>query len=255
LSPIALVRTFQSCREVNAAVSAYTKRAFDIRILLRRYFEDPDDFLAVLSRTSALISGSTALQFFSRTCYPDSDLDLYVNMCSRRELGRWLLSAGYKFAPNRSQHQDFEAAVTDMQQVRRLSYHMPGVASIYTFLRPEIRDGLLTLSKVQVIVACRTPMEVILGFHSTCVMNVICYDKAYCLFPRATLEEQRSLLSYSTQGRATRRVEGIWKYTSRGFTMITHLADDEVLSPIHPTASFMFGPRMLGDRAMWTITL
>lgn len=61
-----------------------------------------------------------------------------------------------------------------------------------------------------------------------CVMNVLTYEKAYCLFPRATLEERRSLLSSSCRGRSKRRSAGLAKYASRGFTLLSALAPDDI---------------------------
>lgn len=63
---------------------------------------------------------------------------------------------------------------------------------------------------------------------SACVMNVISYEKAYCLFPRATLEKRLSLLSSSCRGRSKRRSTGLEKYARRGFRMLSTLPPDEL---------------------------
>ncbi len=85
-------------------------------------------------------------------------------------------------------------------------------------------------------------------------MNVISYDSAYCLFPRATLEERRSLLSWSSQGRSKRRAEGLIKYSARGFRMLHFLDPDDLKMP-KPNRAFTFGPRWLGDPYTWVIPL
>lgn len=59
-------------------------------------------------------------------------------------------------------------------------------------------------------------------------MNVISYEKAYCLFPRATLEKRLSLLSSSCRGRSKRRSAGLEKYARRGFRMLATLPPDEL---------------------------
>ncbi|THG92955.1 hypothetical protein EW026_g8134, partial [Hermanssonia centrifuga] len=43
------------------------------------------------------------------------------------------------------------------------------------------------------IVASQAPMEVILNFHSSVVLNVIAWDTAYSLYPHATFERRLSL--------------------------------------------------------------
>ena len=85
-------------------------------------------------------------------------------------------------------------------------------------------------------------------------MNVITYETAYCLFPLATVESHRSLLSWSSQGRSTRRKDGLIKYTKRGFSMEHYLQSSEIIPPI-PKMPFILGPRWLGDPDTWVIKL
>ncbi len=120
-----------------------------------------------------------------RTVWPESDLDLYVHMRHRREVAQWLLDEGYQYKPTDFQDPRFEVEIA--QCVNRNPngiYSMPGVMAIVTFIKPlpraeRTRDPVLTEEgpepeddgphelKVQVIVAKNTPMEVILGFHSS----------------------------------------------------------------------------------------
>ena len=46
-----------------------------------------------------IVSGSTALGFFDRTEYDNSNLDLYVDHRFRRPIAVWLQRIGYKFLP------------------------------------------------------------------------------------------------------------------------------------------------------------
>lgn len=85
-------------------------------------------------------------------------------------------------------------------------------------------------------------------------MNVISYNAAYCLFPRATLEERRSLISRTSQERPIRRAEGLIKYSARGFSMLQFLDNDELRTPKR-SSSFTFGPRWLDDPYTWVIPL
>ncbi|KAI0658618.1 hypothetical protein C8Q70DRAFT_1045595 [Cubamyces menziesii] len=268
-SAATLLRIARTCRAARYAVTAYCRVAFNIDRLLSRFFPSPIPpcssicharhehaqiydraraFRSLQARTGTLISGSCALQFFDRTVYPESDLDLYVHMRHRREVGRWLIQEGYAFKPTVYQRDEFEEEVVHgMSRRANGIYRMPGVAAILTFKKgvpaPALPAALeneehLDASsqttgesrelKVQIIVAKNTPMEVILGFHSTCVMNVISYEKAYCLFPQATLEERISLLTSSCRGRSRHRAPGVAKYHKRGFCMITAPAPDDV---------------------------
>ncbi len=70
-------------------------------------------------------------------------------------------------------------------------------------------------------------------------MNVISYEKAYCLFPQATLEEHRTLLSSSCRGKGKHRMDGLLKYHQRGWEVLYTLPLAEVIpdpaSPLYPT--------------------
>ncbi|RPD81365.1 hypothetical protein L226DRAFT_608610 [Lentinus tigrinus ALCF2SS1-7] len=283
LSPANLVRLSSTCRTAHAAVSAYTRLAFDIDRHLSRFFPSPTRgccsptcscclahphqhapaharararaFRSLQARTGTLVSGSMALQFFMRAVWEESDLDLYVHMRHRREVALWLLDEGYRYKPTDFQDPSFEVEIAQcVERNPNGIYSMPGLMAIVTFVKPipgertrrpalaedgeEAEEDAPRELKVQIMVAKNTPMEVILGFHSTCVMNVISYEKAYCLFPQATLEERRTLLSSSCRGKGKHRMEGLAKYQARGFDILYDLPHNEVLpdpaTPLYP---------------------
>ncbi|KAI0703516.1 hypothetical protein C8T65DRAFT_578754, partial [Cerioporus squamosus] len=258
-TPVTILRLQRVCRTAADAVQDYIARAFDVRRVLDRFFPDVLAFRSLQARTGTLISGSVALQFFDREFYPASDLDLYVHMRHRREIGRWFLERGYQFEPGPHQPSEFEAAATEaLSGLAVTPYGMPGIAAVMNFTRccdnpadmPTYDDAPQKL-KVQLIVARKTPMEVILGFHSTCVMNVISFEKAYCLFPRATLEERLSLLSSSSAGFSKRRRQSVAKYAIRGFTIIERIPFTDLRSP----RLFPLGWRWIDDSSSWVIPL
>lgn len=158
-----LLRFSRTCQDARAMVTEYIKDTFSVHTTLVRFFPDPSGFRSLQARTGTLISGSVALQFFDRAFYPTSDLDLYVHSKHRREVGLWLLSMGYTFTPSRGQDSHFDTAVLSPYQRKGLHYVMPGVLAIFTFHRRVFNKSL----KAQIIVACRAPMEVVLGFHSS----------------------------------------------------------------------------------------
>ncbi|RPD67435.1 hypothetical protein L227DRAFT_491594 [Lentinus tigrinus ALCF2SS1-6] len=289
LSPANLVRLSSTCRTAYAAVSAYTRLAFDIDRHLSRFFPSPTRgcsptcccflahphqhaharararaFRSLQARTGTLVSGSMALQFFMRAVWEESDLDLYVHMRHRREVALWLLDEGYRYKPTDFQDPSFEVEIAQcVERNPNGIYSMPGLMAIVTFVKPipgertgppalaedgeEAEEDAPRELKVQIMVAKNTPMEVILGFHSTCVMNVISYEKAYCLFPQATLEERRTLLSSSCRGKGKHRMEGLAKYQARGFDILYDLPHNEVLpdpaTPLYPAPQRSRYPR------------
>ncbi|KAJ6510888.1 hypothetical protein C8R45DRAFT_921591 [Mycena sanguinolenta] len=111
-------------------------------------------------QTETIISGSTALQFFNRLTWSNSDLD-------SKDASAQLLNDGPK------------------------DYHGRGIADVLDFYNES--------KKIQVIIVVTvSPTEVIAGFHSTCVMNVIAYDKVYALYPWSTFVEKEALTVKST---------------------------------------------------------
>ncbi|KAI0745552.1 hypothetical protein C8Q76DRAFT_688605 [Earliella scabrosa] len=227
-----LCRMARVCRTVAHAVAYYMNDVFDINRTLLRYFEDPTAFRCLQARTATLISGPTALSFFSRRA-PAGVLELYVHFRHRREVARWLLEHGYQFSPAPQQDANFELAAS-----QALSANCgPPIAGVET-----------APSQVKVIVANNTPIEVILGFHHTGVMNVISYERAYCLFAHATLEARVSLRSSSCRGQAWGDGEDTLEHN---FQLLKRLPDIHH----HLRPSFHLGSRWLDDAASWVLPL
>lgn len=197
-SPKDIIQLSKTCRLARTAIADYIRRAFNINKHLSRYFDNPVDFRSLQARTGTLISGSNALQFFDRSFYPDSDLDLYVPNMWAEEVGIWMSQHGYVFKPLPAQLPDFFDALRITYEPEILTplttqivaprdniewYRMRGVASVFNFVRPyddvhpvernEIEGdegdeerpfhGL----KIQIITATATPLEIILNFHSS----------------------------------------------------------------------------------------
>lgn len=82
-------------------------------------------------------------------------------------------------------------------------------------------------------------------------MNVISFEKAYCLYPKATFEERRSLIC-ATEGPA--QGVAIRKYTQRGWKMIDKNLDwaRDVKTSFQVIYHIV---RHMGDRYCWTIPL
>ncbi|EIN14245.1 hypothetical protein PUNSTDRAFT_56791 [Punctularia strigosozonata HHB-11173 SS5] len=231
----AIVLLQRTCRLVRSAVRDYAARAFNIDRHLSRFFDDTRAFRALQAQTATVISGSVALQFFLRTVYPESDLDLYVHPSKAKVIGEWLLSAqGYRFVPNSVQPPTFEEASDERhpfygmlpmsagsddepnaaaERFHAENYRLTGVKAVFSFEKrsPRTRDIL----RVQVVAAKSCPLECILceKCHTACVMNVITYNAAYSLYPRATFSEKISL----AMPRRTDDKEVLRKYEARGF--------------------------------------
>lgn len=172
-----------TCHLAHRAANLYTARAYDIHRDLSRFFSDPMEFRRMQAETGTLISGSFAVQFFERTVYPGSDLDLYAHPGLSMSVGQWLYEEGYKLVST-SMHNDmpdknwkheiydnwvgledfdivpfFDESEWDEQGI----YRNMRVSDVYTW--HQATDGLPLV--VQVISCHRSPLHTIMGFHSS----------------------------------------------------------------------------------------
>ncbi|KIK68382.1 hypothetical protein GYMLUDRAFT_214959 [Collybiopsis luxurians FD-317 M1] len=246
-------------RESYRIVSSFNRRAFRIEKVLSPYFDDDEinEFRILQYRTGTLISGSTALQFFDLTTYEGSDLDLYVELRYCRPLSDFLLRIGYEFQPINQQPSTFQGALEDTLSLdfgpfqqnmvdnedNFEGYASNGIANVFNFVRGN--------KKVQIIVSHTCAMDVILSFHSTCVMNVISYSHAYALYPRATFVDRVSMKVLRFAVKDSRHTPAREKYRERGWTII----DRPSVSMTLRKCSEFSEDRSVGDVACWVIQL
>lgn len=79
-------------------------------------------------------------------------------------------------------------------------------------------------------------------------MNVISYEMAYCLYPRATLHEHRTLVSGDKP--SPTQPAALLKYSERGFEIM--LVDR---GRLRVRSLFAENMRYMGDSQCWTLTL
>ncbi|KAJ3510693.1 hypothetical protein NLJ89_g4533 [Agrocybe chaxingu] len=272
IGPGDLIRYSRTCREAREAVAAYSRRAFHLEGVLSCYFTPTQilKFRELQFETGALISGSTALQLLDRTKYETSDLDVYVAQRGCKPIAFWLQSIGYKYVP-RLPRFPYTQIVPELQTLdTALDYmrpHMPQILAIdrerddeHQFLDPRDNgySGGLNIYdfkkpndevKIQLITTWQAPLECVLNFHSTCVMNFITYDKAISLYPQATFDQRRALACHPNwQGRR----EAYAKYRSRGWKIIKNAWRLEAEDPESP---FALGIRRVGDSKCWTVPI
>ncbi|KAI0349766.1 hypothetical protein OH77DRAFT_1464890 [Trametes cingulata] len=248
-------------RQIYCAVQDYNGRVFNVNRRLFRFFVDPLAFRSLQARTATVISGSFALQFFDRSYFSGSDLDLYVHPNSHvLDVGHYLHSEGYQFQPCTWQLEDYRKEIRRLcermasfqsdenEEEAELLYQMRSVRAVYTFCKAGSPEGLTRT--VQIIVSRECPMASILDFHSTCVMNVITFNAAYAFYPIATYEQRMSLVINDSDPNAPSALE---KYARRGWRAI---ANPSPLVPLLDFRVFHFGvARWLCDSLTWTVHL
>ncbi|RXW24613.1 hypothetical protein EST38_g1249 [Candolleomyces aberdarensis] len=178
--------------------------------------------------TSAVISGSQALNFMSRLPPdPTSDLDIFMDFDSLSQIGEYLITADYHFK-RRNRYNDpykkFDAKVEeiceDEDKIEAYS-HGKRILDVIDFHKTRYEgEDVVTKLKIQLIVLAVDPTRFILSrFHSTAVMNIITPHKAVSLFPMATFHRRNS---YVANMIGTAEGVAAWKakYTTRGFKVI-----------------------------------
>ncbi|KAF7340780.1 DUF607-domain-containing protein [Mycena sanguinolenta] len=233
-----LVLLMQTCRLICALVEDV---CFNVDRLLIPFLGDTakvKQFRELQRQTDTVISGSTALQFFNRLIWPNSDLDLYVPHASAAVAALFLRESGYTYHPRELQCKD---ASSQLLNDGLKDHHGRGIVDVLDF-----HNGS---KKIQVIIVVTpSPMEVIAGFHSTCVMNVIAYDKAYALYPWSTFVKQEALTVRSTAHQETAEREAAReKYKNRGWKMIEYPSSTRKCDGVRMN-------RSVGDRFTWTIS-
>ncbi|KAJ7195144.1 hypothetical protein B0H12DRAFT_1198091 [Mycena haematopus] len=232
-----LVRLMQTCRRIHFLVKEV---CFNLTRLLGRFFgaSGVDQFRQMQRLTGTIISGSIALQFFNRLTWHNSDLDIYVSRASAAFAALFIVDNGYTFKPRKSQDKNIAVQLDASVADRAPSYLGRGIADVLDFYKGT--------NQVQLIVATTAPMEIILSFHSTCVMNFITYENAFSLYPWSTFVGKEALV-VETVG-AGQEI-GRQKYADRGWEMIRS-----------PSASYKseLGIRVgrsVGDLFTWSISL
>jgi hypothetical protein len=193
LSAASVVRFGRINRVARLATSDYLQSALHINRFLARFFKDPLGFRSLQARTGLLISGSAALQFFDRSYWPESDLDLYAAPRTALQIGNWLMDEeGYEFRPNSVQSKKFEKAVgfsqhriasrlpwptnaepledldaqTQVDHRHLRTYNLLGIFAVYTFIaQPSVQFP--HPRKVQIMQASLSNLQCILRFHNS----------------------------------------------------------------------------------------
>jgi hypothetical protein len=191
-SPGAIFCFGKTSRTSHALVKAYAARVWNVDRHFGRFFSDPRAFRELQARTGTLVSGSNALQFFDRSFYPESDLDVYLHRGREREVGNFLLADGYTFQPTARQFEEFSEQERNTWHRDQRPFRFPVASSCFRSAmdldeeyKPAKSWGLLFVLyfsklsvtgaelKVQLLIAEHSPMEAVLRFHSsTCTSPV-----------------------------------------------------------------------------------
>ncbi|KAI0816589.1 hypothetical protein GGR55DRAFT_697422 [Xylaria sp. FL0064] len=222
---------------------------WDINKKLGRFFQNPRAFRTELGRADALIGGSFALQFFANKFWPESDLDINLRDGDGVEsLARYLTEVeGYEVARNQElEHWEYE----NTSRLRDLN-------RIITYTRSG--DGG-TRCKVQLVATKHHPVHAILGtYYTSCIVNFISWNRAFCIFPRATLLFGETVAltkatDYEVELHKKYSQRG-WRQRSRPIDLIKSGKSHLLPRDISPLGVCLSKDRRIGGSDTWTMKL
>jgi len=141
--------------------------------ILGQYFTSDEiiNFRKLQATTGAIISGSTAVQFFDRDVYTNSDLDVYVEHQTARSLARWLEQIGYVFVSRQeTEVQTLEMALdtnSDFRPVDPMTELTDDAEKGYFDAVVILDFQKVNHPDIQLITSRGPPLELVLNFHSS----------------------------------------------------------------------------------------
>ncbi|PPQ66494.1 hypothetical protein CVT26_011182 [Gymnopilus dilepis] len=247
---LTLINISASSRALRRLFLSYAQRVWDPAKRFRRWFPNVLEFRRVLRSEDAVISGSFALQFFDRSFYVESDMDIFVRIAGVTGLCGFITSQGYRYqgrplgyvldALGRSAH-----IAKAAKNVTSFEDPLLAVYNFQKFVASE--TGRVEVLRVQVVVVDTDPVEHILfDFHSTVVMNFITADEAISVFPLSTLVHRLSYISRIREESDARSDGWMKKYEERGFVFVGP-------GNQHEARFFVKGHRHASDQHSWRI--
>lgn len=177
LNPDDIYRFSSTSKAARDIVTTYITQKFSLTVLLSRFFNDPTEvehFWSLMSTTGMFISGSSAVQFFDRSIYTESDLDLYIEDISAAEVSSWLSSVGYNIRIRDSEYEtDSDIEPPDDQKTptgdtfaAMTKFRQSKDVKVLDF------ENLSKNKKIQLISCGTCPLQIVLGFHSSEYINL-----------------------------------------------------------------------------------
>ncbi|PPR00567.1 hypothetical protein CVT24_005470 [Panaeolus cyanescens] len=201
-------------------------------------------FREAQQRSRAVISGSAVLEYLAEADFGIPDLDIYVPQARSKMLLEFMTDnfeivptvpkrKVALFSPNNLVPPYIEAQNQSEFLIHNDSgYSDTSIAAVHNF---HYKGRIL-----QVISCLTSPMDTILRFHSTVVMNVVTATHAYCLYPRPTLTHMRGLINGD---RTPENDLCLDKYKGRGYSFISSVPNSSLrscaLSPLSTKRRFV----------------
>lgn len=148
----------------------YKRSAWNLDTFFARWFNRPREFRRILECGGSIISGSQALQFFDRTYYRDSDMDIFVRKEGVLLTAHFLESSGYHVQCKRKEDEIYEIlTASEGNPILDAFRSKKGfITAILDYVRIDCDNGIQSSRCVQLLVVNVNPIRFVLfDFHSS----------------------------------------------------------------------------------------
>ncbi|TFK59252.1 hypothetical protein BDN72DRAFT_865310 [Pluteus cervinus] len=261
MTPGDLMRFSRTSSTHYAIVQIYKKTHYSVAKHLERFFPGNmyQQFRELQARTGALLFGSVAFDFFTRTINDESALDVMVTLLPYGEVAEWLQVRGYVFQ-NEGQNSDDDSDEDELEYSDDVaSDEEDDEEDDERSLPPEIgifSNGNLS---IHVWIARHTTLERVIGSNLNtepklaCTMNCITANDAISLYPHSSFHERQALRLRNNDTVASD--DFVEKYRQRGWTIVddVDVVDRNTVESDFYTDDDATGIRYFGDSKCWTI--
>ncbi|KAJ7157063.1 hypothetical protein C8R43DRAFT_832426, partial [Mycena crocata] len=206
-------------------VQYYKSVAWDPDAFLHPWFiDDPAAFRSILKQCGAVVSGSQMIQFFDRTTYHGSDMDIFLRIGGVLPMSGWLENQGYNLISSHNGYPDVKRKVNRLL-ISKMNEHPcvqnDTVKAVHNYQRFIASLTVVYSQKIQLITVDMNPIHhVMFDFHSTAVMNYMTSDAVVAVFPISTFILRKSYTTRCRKETETHTTQWRFKYKDRGFRFI-----------------------------------
>jgi len=192
-----IINLTKTCKSLARLYQELLRTQRNLDKQLGRFLRDPVKFRKRLAQCDGVIPGSFALQFFSRTLWPDSNLNVFVKEDRYGPLVQHLIKdEGYRIiGKSDGPKTHFRFHVKQVSQFQRTCNSTVTEIEII-----EVKDQAPSIKLLE-------------GYYMTDLVNFITCNGAYSMFPHATFVEKRT---YVTNPMDNHFGTMLTKYANRG---------------------------------------
>lgn len=120
---VALTRT---CKTLSGLYRSLLPVKWNVDRMLLKFFRNPQGFRLLIGKTDALVSGSPVLQYFERTSWSDSSLDVFVQAGEKADAFTQYLAGieCYRLQQAESKPARLSSTIPYEQEVRKVFDHI-----------------------------------------------------------------------------------------------------------------------------------